>query len=173
MSQISLWIDHYDDIFSDFDPRPYSQRALSDDFIQESTKVAKGKSSDKLELNFLISADQRSIIKENTIKKRLRDYFNKSLVRIREEHKGIIRQGSYFLIIGSILMFTASYLLFTHSEKSIITSFLITLLEPASWFLFWEGLNLILFKSKHKKPELEFYGKMSKSEINFLSYSPA
>jgi len=29
LSEISLIIDTYDDIFSDFDPRPYSQRALA------------------------------------------------------------------------------------------------------------------------------------------------
>ena len=30
---ISLVLDSYDDLFSDFDPRDYSQKALSDDFL--------------------------------------------------------------------------------------------------------------------------------------------
>ena len=34
-SEISLLLDSYDDIFSDFDPRPYNQRALSQDFLAE------------------------------------------------------------------------------------------------------------------------------------------
>ena len=32
---VSLWLDTYEDIFSDFDPRPYGQRALSEDFVAE------------------------------------------------------------------------------------------------------------------------------------------
>lgn len=39
MSEISIWLDNYDDIFSDFDPRPYSQRSLSDDFLAEAKKI--------------------------------------------------------------------------------------------------------------------------------------
>ena len=35
MSEISLILDTYDDMFSSFDPRPYSQRALSEDFLSE------------------------------------------------------------------------------------------------------------------------------------------
>lgn len=35
---ISLWIDSYDDIFSDFDPRHFSLRNISDDFLYEVKK---------------------------------------------------------------------------------------------------------------------------------------
>src|SRR3989339_701864 len=54
ISQVSMWLDGYDDIFSDFDPRPYSQRSLSDDFLSEAKKVSSGKTGDRLELRFLI-----------------------------------------------------------------------------------------------------------------------
>ena len=37
---ISLWIDSYDDIFSDFDPRPFSARNISDDFLYEVKKTS-------------------------------------------------------------------------------------------------------------------------------------
>ena len=35
---ISIVLDSYDDLFSDFDPRPYRIRALSDDFLLECKK---------------------------------------------------------------------------------------------------------------------------------------
>ena len=44
-SEISLSLDNYDDIFSDFDPRPFSQRALSDDFLIEAKKASRDKVS--------------------------------------------------------------------------------------------------------------------------------
>ena len=36
---VSLWLDNYDNIFSDFDPRSYAHRELSDDFLIEAKKV--------------------------------------------------------------------------------------------------------------------------------------
>ena len=58
---ISLILDNYDDIFSDFDPRPYTVRALSDDFLNECRKaiIEKG---ENIELRFLLSKKQRLIL---------------------------------------------------------------------------------------------------------------
>ena len=33
LAEISILLDSYDDIFSDFDPSPYSERTLSDDYF--------------------------------------------------------------------------------------------------------------------------------------------
>jgi len=49
-------------------------------------------------------------------------------------------------------------------------TFLVILLEPGGWFLFWEGLNLIIFETKEETPDFSFYEKMSKCSINFSSY---
>lgn len=38
LNSIQIALDHYDDIFSDFDPSPFSQRMLSDDFLKEMQK---------------------------------------------------------------------------------------------------------------------------------------
>jgi len=38
IQQISIAIDTWDDIFSDFDPRPLGERAVSEDFINELKK---------------------------------------------------------------------------------------------------------------------------------------
>src|SRR3989338_1417499 len=77
MSEISLWLDNYDDIFSDFDPRPYSLRSLSDDFLFEAKKASRDKDANRLELRFLISQEHRDSKVEATVKKRLRDHFSK------------------------------------------------------------------------------------------------
>lgn len=38
---VQMWLDSYDDIFSDFEPRPFSTRMWSDDFIFQIRKVKK------------------------------------------------------------------------------------------------------------------------------------
>jgi hypothetical protein len=35
MSEISLWLDNYDDIYSDFDSRHFLKRRISEDFLHE------------------------------------------------------------------------------------------------------------------------------------------
>jgi hypothetical protein len=67
-------------------------------------------------------------------------------------------------------MFVATYILFSYSEGSLLTHFLIVLLEPAGWFLFWEGLHEVVFVPKHHKRELEFHHKMSKCDVKFMPY---
>jgi len=170
ISNISLWLDRYEDIFSDFDPRPYSQRTLSDDFLCEAIKVSKEKAAGTLELRLLLPAVIRNSYNETIIKKRLKEHFKTHFDNLKKETKMITGKGMYFLVVGIILMLSASYILFTYHERSFSVLFLSTLFEPASWFLFWEGLGLVIFEAKKKKPELDFYKKMAKCEIHFLSY---
>ena len=169
MSEIPLILDTYDDIFSDFDPRPHSQRALSDDFLLEAKRASREKATGGIELQFLMPKAKRNLRDESLIKKRLKEHFKKHYDRLHQEKNKIIKQGAFFVFVGIILMFFATFVLFGY-EKTALTSFLIIFLEPASWFLFWEGLNLIIFEVKKLKPDLDFYEKMIECEIEFLSY---
>src|SRR3989344_8520573 len=81
---ISLILDSYDDIFSDFDPRDYSEKSLSDDFLVECKKAAIDK-NDKLELRFLVPKQKRNLIEEVLIKKRLKEHFQKHFKEKKEE----------------------------------------------------------------------------------------
>src|SRR3989344_7271696 len=68
-SKISLIIDNYDDIFSDFDSRPYSHRNLSDDFMYEAKRVSKEMKEGVAELRFMIPGIERDSNHEGVIKK--------------------------------------------------------------------------------------------------------
>ena len=169
MSEISLILDGYDDIFSDFDPRGYSVRALSTDFLHEAERASR----DKVEHpNLILMTPQKSrnTQKEQIIKKRLKHHFEKHYHRIEHHYKETIRHGIYFTLAGISCMFIAVYILHYVISTSIWRDFLIVMLEPGGWFLFWEGLFQIIFESKKTKPELHFYAKMSASKIRFLGY---
>ncbi|NYT12918.1 MAG: hypothetical protein GKC01_00225, partial [Candidatus Methanofastidiosa archaeon] len=58
---ISLILDSYDDLFSDFDPRPYSVRGLSDDFLIECRRAVRGIKTESpvLELRLLVPKNKR------------------------------------------------------------------------------------------------------------------
>lgn len=169
MSEIGLALEGYDDIFSDFDPRPYKDRALSTDFLNEAKRASKDKKSG-IEIKFLIPTKQRNYKTEEVIKERLKRHFKRHHDLLNCERKGIIEKGLLFTIIGVGLMVLATYLLFTYQERSFLLAFLNVLLEPAGWFLFWEGLDYTITQAREQKPELEFYEKMHKAKINFMSY---
>ena len=172
LSKISLWLDEYNDLFSDFDPRPYSEKALSDDFLSELKRATVDTTKGKIELNLLIPQNKRSFNEEKVIKKRLREHFKKHENSLKQEVKEIKNTGLKFALAGVIIMIAATYISVVAENK--ISSFLyhliIVLLEPAGWFTFWEGLYQIFFAHKEKQPNLEFYKKMTVCDIYFHSY---
>lgn len=67
-SNISLSMSSYNNLFSDFDPRDYSQKILSEDFIDECKRAVREKNG-KIELILLFPKDRRNIKDEIKIKK--------------------------------------------------------------------------------------------------------
>lgn len=169
MSEISIWLDNYDDIFSDFDPRPYSQRSLSDDFLSEARKVSMGKTGDKLELRFLIPEQQRNIKEESLIKKRLRDHFSKHSRQLHDEISNSRKTALLLAMLGISMMLAATYI-YSYFPDKFMYKFLFVLLEPAGWFTTWFALDKMFYIAESKRAERDFYQKMFKCEIIFGSY---
>lgn len=167
-SEISLLLDTYDDIFSDFDPRPYSQRALSDDFLNEARKASREK-GESFELRFLMFAKLRQSEREALIKKRLHEHFKKQVAVLKKEIKDIITKGIMLAIVGFFLMFCATLIL-EFLPKSLFSTFLVIVLEPSGWFVIWTGFDHIFYMPRDKKPELVFNEKMAKADVIFESY---
>ncbi len=169
-SELALWLDDYDDLFSDFDPRPYSQRSLSDDFLLEMIKAVKNRGNNTFELKFLLSENLRNRNKEQVIVKRLREHFARHYHILLKDQKLIIRRGVILVLIGILVMLSGGFIRTFFLDKHVMFNFIIILVEPAGWFLFWEGLNKTIYDNNKIKPNLEFYRKMSKSKIKFISY---
>lgn len=163
---ISLILDNYEDIFSDFDPRPFSERALSDDFLQECKRASRDKDY-KFELNFLVPKKERNLNHENLIKRRLKNHFQKHSKEKQKEVRSIRRQGILWFIFGAIFMFGATFL---YGLTQFFYRFLLIIAEPAGWFMFWEGLIKVFMDAKEKLPEADFYTKMSEAKVTFTSY---
>jgi hypothetical protein len=167
---ISLMLNNYDDIFSDFDPRPYSERALSVDFLDETKRASVDKSSGGIELRMLVPANLRNAEKEKTIKKRLKAHFERHAKDMQHQHNKIFLDGAIFIFTGMVMMAFATFFLFKLSKENMLTYFLLILFEPAGWFFFWEGLHKVMFEPNKQKPDLEFYKKMARCNIYFSSY---
>ena len=169
LSEISLSLDTYDDIFSDFDPRPYSQRALSDDFLAEVRRATRHKPSGGIELRLLLPASQRSAEHERTIKERLHHYFGEQYRKMRAELRVMRGKAIFLTVLGILLMIAAAYVR-TKPSQAFSLQMLYVLLDPAGWFSTWFGLERLISLWTKEKPEMDFYQKMSKCEIAFAAY---
>lgn len=168
-SEVSLWLDTYEDIFSDFDPRPYSERAVSDDFLAESRKAFREKRSGRVELKFLIPEKERQIRTETVIKKRLKEYFQKNSDRQKQETqkaKNVVKT----LLTAGLLMLLLSSIISYSNPKIFILYLLITFFDLGGWLSVWFGLEHFIYDIRAKQPESEFYEKMADAEINFIIY---
>lgn len=169
MSEISLILDTYDDIFSDFDPRPYSVRALSDDFLQEVKRATRDRPSGNVEIKFMMPHHTRNLVSENLIKRRLKEHFKRHYLLLVDEAGKSKRRSLFTAFIGLIFLLLGVGLTFMGIPEKIL-SFLLIIVEPAGWFFAWTGLEAYFGLKKEMGNDLTFYEKMSQAEINFLPY---
>jgi hypothetical protein len=167
-ARLSIWLDTYDDIFSDFDPRGYEERALSDDFVNEARKMVKEKPDGEVELKLLLPMAARDINSEKIIIKRMHRHFSQFAEHSTKEMNDIRRKGYLMCIIGFIVMIVAANLV-TISNKTFYINALQIILEPAGWFFVWTGFDHLFENARKRKPEIIFNQKMAKSEIIFIS----
>jgi hypothetical protein len=169
-SNISLVLNSYGDIFSSFDARGFSEKALSGDFLEECQRAARDKDDKGIELILAMPREKRNLSDEIKIKKRLREHFHKHFLEKEREIRRIKRTGFKWIGIGTFLMIFAT-LIHTYAKTvNLFFSFLLVVSEPAGWFSFWEGLAKIFIDSEEVEPEISFYKKMAGSDILFISY---
>lgn len=169
LSQINLWIDEYDDFFSDFDPSPYAKRTLSEDFLYELKRISNQTKFTHLDITILVPTKIRNTGINKIVKKRLWEYFSQQFSITKNKKKKLIFSGIIFFLIGSTFMLTSAFLE-KYEFVAFYLHFLILLMELIGWFSIWQALDILIFETKELNTELEFYSKLNDSEIKFLNY---
>lgn len=166
---VSLWLDNYDNIFSDFDPRSYAHRELSDDFLIEAKKVTHEVSPGELDLTFLIPTGVRDTQAEKVIIERLHSHFKKKAHLLYLDYRKQVRKGIFLIGLGASFTMIATTFSVV-SESSFWGHLLRVVFEPAGWFCMWTGLDNIFTQSKSEKMEFLFNKKMAHAGIQFDTY---
>jgi hypothetical protein len=163
---ILIVLDSYEDIFSDFDARSYSEKTLSVDFLSECRKASLDK-EDKINLKLFVPKNKRSPSDEIKIKKRMKEHF---FHHLQLEKKEIDRDnliGFNWFIAGCVLTVLTVILMNTENFGLKI---LVNIAHPGGWFFFWEGLGKLVLDYKSRHANYKFYKKMSNSLISFYDY---
>jgi len=171
---ISLVLESYDAIFSDFDPRPYAERMISDDFLTECRRAVHDKPGLE-QLRLLIPGRMRKPSEELNIKRRLKEYFKKHARECERDMRAIKRGGILWFLLGSVLL-VISTLIFEYKAAvpggvfNFIFDLLYIISQPAGWFICWGGLDKIFISTNPKVADHSFYKKMENAEIYFFNY---
>lgn len=167
MSEVLVLLDHYDDIFSDFDPRPYSEREISEDLLKELQRRHLTTRRGGLEVRFLVPAQGRDTRVEATIRRRLREHFAQGLDEMDERLAQRRRRGILYVGVGVALLGLelASALQTSDALWPRLTGLL---LVPAGWFFAWNGFERVFEDPESLARARGMYDKMSKCSFIFV-----
>lgn len=167
--EVVLWIDSYSELFSDFDPRPFAERLVSDDFINQVKHAVKEIPHKLHVLKLLVPEKMRQHDDEVIIRRKLSAYFSDQHEQLTRLNREVRRKGFYFSAAGLIFMLIASYLKELQVTQFYMT-FLLTLFEPGGWFLLWTGFDYFMNYSRNRLQDVAFFNRMADVHIEFGSY---
>ena len=169
LRDISITLDTYDDIFSDFDPRPYSQREMSEDFLKEmSRRYMEGKHG-RFEVHLIIPSSARDLKAESLIKKRLREQFTFMVKRETEAIQKTKNRGYFYMLIGFLILLIDTYLYFYFSYESIFYHLVTILLVPAGWYGMFTGIGKVIDEPYEATERKKLHEKFERAEFSFMS----
>ena len=168
MAELNLWLDSYDDIYTDFDSRHYLKRRISEDFLYELRTEMKYKKHYAGDMVLLLQQERRDEPTEKIIANSLTDFFTSQFRFHQDKCRKKLNKGILFFATGVIIMLLNAWFSY-HSGESFPIIGLKVLLEPAGWFLLWAALDFLFYDFTELKKERNFYKELSKMHIHFKS----
>jgi hypothetical protein len=168
MAELSLWLDNYEDIYSDFDSRHYLKRRVSEDFLYELRNALKYKKERVNDLLLLLPQEKRNDQNEKIITESLKDFFTTQFRVHADNCHTKFNNGIILGIIGVLIMALNSFASFNVSHTFSLVV-LRVIAEPAGWFLLWAAFDFLFYDWKDLKKEREFFRELSELNIHFRS----
>ena len=167
IKQISIAIDTWDDVFSDFDPRPIKDRMLSEDFIVELKKRYRETKKGDFVIEILAPVDLCNPNTERSVIQRLkRDFKHRSLQK-RKELSKLRRRGTVFVLFGIFFLTALTLLTYYKVVSKLAIEILGIIFMPLGWFGIWEGFSKIVDPSRVSIQEEIIFDKLSRASIKF------
>ncbi|MFA6549714.1 MAG: hypothetical protein WCT39_07310 [Candidatus Margulisiibacteriota bacterium] len=168
INAISIAIDTYDDIFSDFDPRDISQRDLSEDFIIELMRRHRQTLRGRYDVTLVAPKIIEDHEAEKKIVSRLNKYFHQKYLRYLKRIREIRVQGLFYIAAGmAILVALALHLNYVKDPNLITPTILGIMFTPIGWFGMWEGFSKIVEIPFKLANDTEAYKRLSKASYKF------
>ncbi len=168
IKEISLAIDTWDDIYSDFDPRPLNERNLSEDFLSELRKRHRETRRGTYRVSIYAPITLKDDKTEKTVIQRLKGHFKYRYLQRQKELKGVRIRGAIFVTFGIISLGFLTLATFFNSFGELTIEILGIVLMPLGWFGIWEGFSKIVDTSPKFLQEEIHFNKLSKADYRFI-----
>lgn len=169
--EITVAIDTLDDIFSDFDPRPLHQRALSEDFLKEIQKFYKESATGRIQVVFLGPVALKELLEKNQLEKliiaHLHQEFRSRSQQAKKAINSIRKTGARFITFGATLLVALTFAQIFQFFPQLGLKLGTELLMPLGWFGMWEGFSNLVETPYKLKEEVTMYDKLSKAQYSF------
>lgn len=166
MTELSIWLDYYDDIYSDFDSRHYLKRRISEDFLHELRMAKKYKRERVTDLLLFLPQEKREGNSEKMIINSLKDFFTDQFRSTSDKFRIKRNSGVIALIAGLLVMMINSYISFI-AAHSLPLSFVRIILEPGGWFLLWLSFDFLFYDLREIRKDRDVFREFSEINIHF------
>jgi len=167
IQDISVAIDTWDDIFSDFDPGPIEKRVLSEDFLTEIKKRFRESRRGQVTVTFLAPAALKDEEFEHKVIKRLKQYFKFRSLSVLQEINDLRRRGFYFVLTGICSLAVLTLLTYYQTFSGLALELVGIILMPLGWFGIWEGFSRIIEPSPYMLQDYGIFSMLAKATIRF------
>jgi len=99
--ETTITLEGYNDIFDDFDPRPFNERSISADFVnllQE--RIRKVDFSTHMTIVLTLPKRDRVEREERIIEKRLKDHFRGGTAAWKDRGRELVLESMKYIVIG-------------------------------------------------------------------------
>ena len=167
INAISIAIDTYDDIFSDFDPRDLTQRDLSEDFIIELMRRHRQDPKGKFDVVLVAPKSIEDPSAEKKIVSRLNRYFHQKYARYKRSINDIRIRGLIYIASGMALLITLALLTYYKKLETLMLEIVGIMFMPLGWFGIWEGFSKIVDMPFKLESDTQVYRKLSRAAYKF------
>lgn len=167
LKEIDVVIDTWDDVFSDFDPRPLNERTVSGDFVEELKRRYRETARGNFVITICAPVALKNSDSEHMVTHRLKKHFRHTFLIKKKNILQRRLRGVIFVIVGvsSLTFLTlATYYKFL-SELAIQIAGIV--LMPLGWFGFWEGLSKLVDTSPVFIQDEKMFEKLAKADYSF------
>jgi hypothetical protein len=169
INAISIAIDTYDDIFSDFDPRDVLERDLSEDFINELINRHHRHNPLKGKYDIVLVAPKtiEDQVTEKKIISRLNRYFHHRYLRYKKSINDLRKRGALYVLVGMAALISLTFLAYFVKPDRLTLELVGIIFMPLGWFGIWEGFSKIVDIPFKLSSDTALYLRLSKSAYKF------
>lgn len=167
INAISIAIDTYDDIFSDFDPRDILERDLSEDFINELSHRHRQSPKGKYDMVLVAPKEIENPAVEKKIISRLNRYFHHKYLRYKKTIDELRIRGGIYVMFGMLLLASFTLLAYYGKLDKLTLELVGIIFMPLGWFGIWEGFSKIIEIPFKLNNDTQVYKRLSKASYKF------